>query len=295
MAEVARVLQVPVGVLAGDKLHLAPTTTCVFHRKRASTTIGQAKHARGKLALARMHAESLLELTGRADVRLPRESPTEDGYVTAEDIARHVRSALGIRRGPLENLVGLLETAGAVVMIVDLGGRRLDALSVWTVDRRPVLLVNAGASGERQRFTLAHETGHMVMHSIPTAGIEEQADRFAAELLMPANDIRAELGNPSLEGLLTLKGRWRVSASALARRAYDLGLIGDQVYRRLYTEMSAAGWRAAEPAPVPPEQPHALATALIAARDRLDDHQIAERVGLLPHQLDETFAVRRSA
>lgn len=295
LLQVARALRVPPEMLAGERVTLAAATACVFHRKRASTTIGQAKQARARLALARVYAQALLDLVGTGEVTLARMAPSADGYVSPEDIARRVRAALGVPAGPLDNLVGTLEAAGIVVMLADLGGRRLDALSDWPPGRRPILFVNESAPGERQRFTLAHETGHAVMHEVPAEGIEQQADRFAAELLMPAADIRDEFGNPTLERLLELKRLWKVSAAALARRAYDLGTINDYGYRRLNTEMSASGWRTAEPIPLTAERPALLADALRRARKQYDDESIAARVCLLPEQLDEMFADRRTA
>lgn len=293
--QLADALGVPVALLEDERLAPASATACVFHRKRASTTIGQAKTARARLALARLHGEALADLAGLPAPTLPRLAPSADGYVSPEDIARQVRRALGVPAGPLDDLVAALEGAGAIVGVDDLGGRRLDALSDWPDGRRPVLLMNRDAAGERQRFTLAHETGHAVMHALPAPGIEEQADRFAAELLMPASDVRSELTGVTLDRLLTLKQRWKVSAAALARRGYDLGLVSDSAYRRLNTEMSASGWRTAEPLPLTPERPSLLASALRRARETSDDSTIATRVRLLPDQLDEMFDDRRTA
>lgn len=293
--QVAYAMLVPAELLDDERIAPAAATACVFHRKRASTTIGQMRQARARLGLARVHAEALLDLVGTGPVALTRAAPSADGYVSPEDIARQIRAVLGVPAGPLENLVATLERAGAVVVVADLGGRRLDALSDWPAGRRPVLFVNRGTSGERQRFTLAHETGHAVMHDLPANGIEEQADRFAAELLMPAADIRDDLSHLTLERLLALKCRWRVSAAALARRGYDLGAVTDSAYRRLNTEMSASGWRTAEPVPLEPERPALLADALGRAREAHDDTTIARRVWLLPDQLGEMFDVRRTA
>lgn len=266
LAAVADALRCPVGLLTVDgSTSLAPTA-CVFHRKRASTTVGQAKQARARLALARVHAEALMDLIGAPPATLPRQRPTEDEYVTPEDIAHDVRNALGLGPGPIGQLVGSLESAGAVVVSVELGGPRVDALSDWVLGRRPVLLANKHAPGDRQRFTLAHEAGHAVMHDAPGEMIEIQADRFAAELLMPAADIRGEFGRVSLERLLELKSTWRVSAAALLRRAHTLGHVNDHTYRRLNTEMSAAGWKTQEPASFPPETPTMLARALAPIR-----------------------------
>jgi Zn-dependent peptidase ImmA (M78 family)/transcriptional regulator with XRE-family HTH domain len=293
--QVAAALRVPPGLLRGNQLPVAAVTACVFHRKRASTTIGQARQARARLALARVRAQALLDLVGIPEATLIRMSPSRDGFVSAEDVAKQVRSALGVPTGPVQNLVVALEQAGAVVIQEDLGGRRLDALSDWPPGGRPVLFVNSEAPGDRQRFTLAHETGHAVMHAVLADGIEGEADNFASELLMPAADIRDELDGLTLERLLVLKQRWKVSAAALVRRAYDLGALNDYEYRRLNTEMSASGWRTAEPIPIPSEQPTLLVDALRRARDRYDDRYIAAHVCVLPELLDETFADRRSA
>lgn len=286
---VARALDCPVALLTQhDGPSLAPTA-CVFHRKRANTTVAQANRARARLALSRVHAEALVTLTEAPTTTLPREAPTDDEYVSPEDIARKVRSALGLASGPIPNLAEALEAAGAVVMARDLGGPRLDALSDWVVGRRPVLVISKNAPGDRQRFSLAHETGHAVMHDAPGGQAEQQADRFAAELLMPARDIHGSLARPTLEGLLALKQQWRVSAAALLRRSFDLGCISDHTYRRLNTEMSAAGWRVSEPLPIPPERPRALAEALRQARKTYSDEDIAARTLLLPEQLDAVF------
>jgi Zn-dependent peptidase ImmA (M78 family)/DNA-binding XRE family transcriptional regulator len=292
---IAQALRVSTELLSEETLAPASPTACVFHRKRASTTIGQAKTARARLALARFHSEALLQLTDAADTKLTRRSPSPDGYISPEDIARQLRRDLSVPPGPIVDLVGALEGAGAVVIAADLGGRRLDALSEWPKSGRPLLLINRSASGERQRFTLAHETGHAVMHALPAEGIEEQADRFATELLMPAADIRDELHDLTLGRLLMLKERWKVSAVALTRRGYDLGTLSDSDYRRLNMEMSASGWRSAEPVPLEPERPTSLAAALRRAREMADDITIASRVCLLPEQLDEMFNDRRTA
>lgn len=289
LGQVAAVLDCPVSLLSDPTLTLASNTACVFHRKRAATNVGQAKQARAVLALSREHGTALFGLAGIGETVLPRLSPTTDDFVSPEDIAQQVRRALGLTAGPVDDLIAALERAGVIVMATDLGGRRLDALSDWPQGGRPVLLINAYAPGDRQRFTLAHETGHLVMHTGPADGLEAQADRFGAELLMPAADIRADLASPTVERLLALKDRWRVSAAALLRRSYDLGLVDDYGYRRLNTEMSAAGWRTAEPAPFAAERPRALADVLAAARARYSDADIARRVLLLEPQLDVIF------
>src|SRR3546814_15933185 len=72
-------------------------------------------------------------------------------------------------------------------------------ISDWSSDvcssdlLRPVVVLNPSKQDYyRQRFDVAHELGHLVMHADAEPGsraVEEQANRFAAELLMPADEI----------------------------------------------------------------------------------------------------------
>jgi Zn-dependent peptidase ImmA (M78 family) len=126
-----------------------------------------------------------------------------------------------------------------------------------------VVLLNAGTPGDRQRFTLAHELGHMVMHPVPHPEQEKQANRFAAELLMPAQQIWDQLhGQIDVQLLLELKGEWKVSMWALLRRANTLGITSDWQYRSLAVEMSSLGYRTTEPGELEPEMPTAV-TSLV--------------------------------
>ncbi|HVE95889.1 MAG TPA: ImmA/IrrE family metallo-endopeptidase [Pseudonocardiaceae bacterium] len=54
-------------------------------------------------------------------------------------------------------------------------------MSQWIGDH-PVILINGGPVTDRKRLTLAHELGHLSLHSsIVTAEMEEEANSFAAE------------------------------------------------------------------------------------------------------------------
>jgi Zn-dependent peptidase ImmA (M78 family) len=160
------------------------------------------------------------------------------------------------------DLVGAIEAAGVVLVGADLGSMKIDALMSWPPQGRPVVLLGTHAPGDRQRFSVAHELGHAVMHEIPTAAQEAEADRFAAELLMPRRDIASSLGDVSMAGLAQLKKVWRVSMAALLRRARDLDRISDYQYRQGSIELSRAGYRTREPVVIEPEQPRLLRDCL---------------------------------
>jgi len=75
-----------------------------------------------------------------------------------------------------------------------------------------------------------------------------EANAFAAELLLPGRALKEELTQPvTLLEIATLKPRWKVSMQALIRRARDLEVITPRQYTYLMTQVSARGWRKAEP------------------------------------------------
>jgi Zn-dependent peptidase ImmA (M78 family) len=88
-------------------------------------------------------------------------------------------------------------------------------------------------TADRSRLSLAHELGHIVMHTAPDDDekMESAAHRFAAAFLMPASDIKPYLISPRLSTLRRVKAYWRVSIKALIKRAFDLALITPSQYK----------------------------------------------------------------
>ncbi len=92
-----------------------------------------------------------------------------------------------VPRGPIDNMVELIEENGGIIIHCDFGTDLIDAMS-QRIDGLPTLFfVNVNAPADRVRFTLAHELGHMVMHTISVRSDEEmenEADEFAGELFV---------------------------------------------------------------------------------------------------------------
>lgn len=231
----------------------AGSQTVVFHRKRSSLPVSVGTRIRAQLDLVHLQLSRLLAES--APVRVERIPLPPDGWVTPEEVAQRVRRDLGVPAGPVEDLVGVLESAGVAVMRTDLGSAKIDALMSWPPGRRPVVLLGSSAPGDRQRFSVAHEMGHAVMHQVPSETQEIEADKFAAEFLMPRTDIAAELKDVTVPKLAHLKSHWGVSMSALLRRARDLAQISEATYKRLNIELSTAGFRTREPVEIPVENP----------------------------------------
>jgi len=278
LSRTADVLRYPVSLLSLTAEVHSLVSTCAFHRKRSALPVSKVKQVHALMDLARVQAEELLSDASAPEVRLRRTPPNADLGISPRDIARQVRAHLGIEEGPFRNLTAALEDAGVVILSWDLDSRQGDAVSQWLHGHRPVVLLYRAAPGDRQRFSLAHELSHVIMHTEPLDGQEEQADQFASELLMPARVIRSELANLDMPALARLKVRWGVSMAALIRRARDLGAISDYRYKELNIELSKAGWRSREPVEVPPERPSLLREVVSRLREKgLDDQSIADR------------------
>jgi Zn-dependent peptidase ImmA (M78 family)/transcriptional regulator with XRE-family HTH domain len=187
-----------------------------------------------------------------------------------ENAARLVREVWQIGPGPLGHLVRLVENHGVLVVFSPPQTASVDAYSFDT-RLRPVIVLNPiKRDYYRQRFDLAHELGHLVMHGDAEPGgriVEEQAHRFASELLMPAAEVRdllpATMGGSVWIHLGKLKEQWGVSLQALLFRSRRLGRLSDVSYRNAMTAISARGWRRDEPGLVNTiEQPSLLPKAV---------------------------------
>ena len=99
--------------------------------------------------------------------------------------------------------------------------------------------MRAVSSWERTRWTLAHEVGHVLLHHNGLrSGAEEEAGRFASELLAPIASIREELpGSITLSALRAIKSRWGISMGALVRHLYVNKLISDERWRTLQRQL----------------------------------------------------------
>lgn len=204
-----------------------------------------------------------------AAVRLPRlwDEPTD--VVTA---AQLTRASLGLSTDqPIPHLIRAVEQAGVLVFTVPYRLEKRDAYSLWSRVHtlwtnselaRPVIVVFGGVSGDRLRFSVAHELGHLILHQSirgNTKEMEDEANLFAAELLTPAQAMRAELLPPiTLAGLLPLKLRWRVSLISLLIRAEEIGVITPRQLKYLRAQRIQYGWKEHEPNELASEKPRLL-------------------------------------
>lgn len=215
----------------------------------------------------------LAERVGYRLASLPQSEDDIDGD-DIEHIAELTRDALGLEMSdPILNLTRSLERRGIVVAPIAsknegiLDGHDGASRAVENITR-PVIAYISGTPGDRERFTKAHELGHIVLHGRrPDVGEkikEREAHRFAGALLLPAKAMEGVISESlSLNGYVALKAIWGVSIQAIIARAHALGLISDAKRKSLMVQVSYKGWRKAEPVEVKPENPVLLRQMLV--------------------------------
>lgn len=227
-----------------DRLDL-PTMSAPLHRHRASTHVSDKNRAQELLRLAGEVFLDLRERTARAPNTTVVKLGSPETIDAVEDLAIEVRYLLDHEEhGPIRNLTAVVEQAGVcLVPMTALPG--IDGLSSW-VNGVPVIGISPNIPGDRFRFTLGHEIGHLLLHARRTETTELEANRFAGALLIPQSEFDAAMPErPQLRDFIALKSAWGIAVSALVYRAHELEYIDDSRYRALQIQMSK--WRKSEP------------------------------------------------
>lgn len=178
-----------------------------------------------------------------------------------EDIAIKVREHWDLGLNPLPDLIDTLETRGIKVFTTRFDDLRFEGMSAHA-DHHHVVVVGRQWPGDRQRFTLAHELGHLVLDDLLVSDIDKEkaADRFAGAFLVPSPIVKAVLGarRRSLEvyELYMLKQEFGLSIAGWSYRALDVGVISKATHKEFWRLLARKGWNKNEPGkPCPSEKP----------------------------------------
>lgn len=180
------------------------------------------------------------------------------------DAARRIRRALAFDLAAraeartweeaLRSFIERVEAAGVLVMRSGVVGnnthRPLDVEEFrgFTLadPLAPVVFVNAADTKSGQMFTLAHEVAHVWSgetalsdedpRRLDARGTEAWCDAVAAELLVPADEMRLAFNRtrPIAAETSRLARRFKVSTLVVLRRAYDIGALTPAAFHAAY-------------------------------------------------------------
>jgi Zn-dependent peptidase ImmA (M78 family)/transcriptional regulator with XRE-family HTH domain len=173
-------------------------------------------------------------------------------YGTASDCAKELRKFWGFKEDVMGNITALIEKHGIMVHPIDFETERVDSRTMLTDTKQPIIFINRTLQGDKLRFSLAFELGHIIMHLFTSPSFERdvahEANLFSAELLMPEKLISKDFKNGvNINLLSTLKKKWKVSMQALLYRANDLGFVNDNQKRYILEQFNTRKIRRREP------------------------------------------------
>jgi Zn-dependent peptidase ImmA (M78 family)/transcriptional regulator with XRE-family HTH domain len=245
-------------------------------------------------------AEDLLTYGNYPPATLPYASEQQLRATDVDYFAGLTRRALRLAPDkPIPHLTRALERAGiatAPIVLTDFDTGEIGSsghhfgVSYWGGIGEPALIgYFPGEQGDRDRFTMAHELGHLVLHTYrpDSPDPEREANQFASAILIPKSRAVSDISErTTLTGYARLKATWGLSIQALIMRGADVGAISDTRKRSLFVQLSQYGWRKTEPVAVGQESPLLLWSLLsrrfgarpyLAAAETLAIHPVVLR------------------
>jgi Zn-dependent peptidase ImmA (M78 family)/transcriptional regulator with XRE-family HTH domain len=272
--------------LSGESLPLN-----LAYRKRQQVAAKLITPIEAQINIIRRHVQFLTRALAKPQLNIPAWEVDEKN--TPQQIATKLRKAWNMEAGVVADLMKVMEHNGIVINQFSFGADRVDSRSILTDDKYPMIFLNSSLLGDRQRFSLAYELGHLIMHTFSIVphdkNIGHEANVFAAELLMPAKEILKDFkAGISLPLLGELKRKWKVSMIALLYRADDLGLLTPNQKKYFIQQFNQLKIRRREPVEldIPPETPK-LMRQLLASYMQSNKLGMTEMAALLAIQPDD--------
>lgn len=263
-----------------------------FFRSQSATSKRLRDMQKVRLLFARNIFDTLSVYVKFPKINLPASLDIDFDQISNNTIAskaKELRTLWGFDNViPIPNLVKVAEANGIIIAKANMKDSKLDAVSKWIVDRPFILLTDNGESSVRRRFNVAHEIGHLLLHSSVESIydltskemklLEKQANMFASYFLLPNKAFMDTLMTTSIEGYVDLKRYWKVSIQAMIYKTRFLELITDDQYLYLSKKIAWNKWKKSEPLDntIPMEEPALFSTVY----KMITDHGLMTNQGL---------------
>lgn len=156
----------------------------------------------------------------------------------AREKAQNILSMFGVNEAPID-VEDICSKLGFKIAYIELSDKVSAAIKIE--NNRKAIIVNSKHSKNRQRFSIAHELGHYLSghedfddekrvfidphkkYLNPQFRQEEEADEFAAELLMPESLLKTDVVESKL-GITELATKYQTSEQAMTIQLVNLRL-----------------------------------------------------------------------
>jgi len=249
-----------------------------LYRRRDKVPAKILSYVDANININRLNIERLIKAVNVSSPSLPFLPISETGSPAVS--ALKLRKQWKLPKGVIENLTEVLEANGIITLPLDFKTDRVDSRSLLIANKYPIIFYNKSLLGDRLRFTLAYELGHLVMHTrqdiLSIDSVGHEANLFAAEFLMPEKDIFSDLKETmNIELLAKLKKKWKVSMQALLYRASDLNLLTDNQKRYVIGQFNVLKIRRREPVEL-----DILIEKGILLRDLITNYKIKQKMSV---------------
>lgn len=224
LTKIITLFSLPTGYLTKDEV-LPKKQSAIFYRRNQRTPNRELEKAKVNLKWFYEMIEASKEVCTVPSLDIPHFPEA----FSIEEKAQKLREFWGIGEQPINDMAVLLERHGFYLFTISLENRKIDGYSQF-IGEFPIIILNLNkGSKARKNFSLAHELGHLILHSeideINSDKMEEEADVFAGCFLMPQSALEKDIIRIDAENFVALGEKWHVSPQAVLERCGELGLL----------------------------------------------------------------------
>lgn len=282
-------------------------SSAVFFRSRKTARVKALSAAREKIEIFREINDYLEQYVDFPILNLPKITYEDEGInpIDNEQIEQYaliLREYWGLGKGPIDNLISIVQKNGIMVSKMQLRLNKLDAFSVW-FDNKPFIFLSSDKdTNVRIRFDIAHELGHLLMHadyyseedlknSAIHEKLENEADRFAGAFLLPKESFSKDVFSTSIDHFIQMKAKWMVSIGCMIYRCDTLGILSSNQIKYLKDQMTTRVYWRKEPLDreMPVEKPfaHKQAILLLLENGIITPGQLVEEIGCSAEEIEQ--------
>ena len=277
--KIARTLDFPVDFFTSEDLCTVSTGNTYF-RSQASATKKSRNAQKIKLEYVSKMYEVILNYVNVPELNLPDTTgidipediinvDSEQAINEIEKLAMLIREFWDLGSGPIDNLQYALQSNGIIVTGFRNVDSDIDAFSQQIkIDGKTIYIIALAIGSkpiERLRFDMAHELGHILLHTWGEDNEEisrdefnareKQANMFASALLLPKKSFSKSVSAypTNIDYYFALKKKWKVSMQAMMYRARQLDITSANQFQYMMRIMSKNGYRLHEPGDKPGE------------------------------------------
>ena len=304
---IAMVLRYPISFFYKPVPVNENASSAVFFRSRKTARVKALSAAREKIEIFREINDYLEQYVDFPILNLPKITYEDEGInpIDNEQIEQYaliLREYWGLGKGPIDNLISIVQKNGIMVSKMQLRLNKLDAFSVW-FDNKPFIFLGSDKdTNVRIRFDIAHELGHLLMHadyyseedlknSAIHEKLENEADRFAGAFLLPKESFSKDVFSTSIDHFIQMKAKWMVSIGCMIYRCDTLGILSSNQIKYLKDQMTTRVYWRKEPLDreMPVEKPfaHKQAILLLLENGIITPGQLVEETGCSAEEIEQ--------